>query len=545
MAPLTSGRRPLAAALADMRNPAPRRALPSGQLPARLLARCLATPSPWVQGLALPSPCSRHRLPPDSPHGPRSGVDPEALDFGLYDGAPPLGRRHALHGASSGQPDASGARQPSSSGDEGSHSDGSDDDDGARPPARPARDPEPRLLMRGELHEPGPLYAGRKASRRALEQGAGDGEDGDGDEGEDAGAEEEDEGQEGEEGEEEEDGGAGSTSRMHAAGARVAEDEELAQLSREYEQLQQEEEQMLMQVQRQGAAHVEKGKAVAQQQALWERILEIRIALQKCLNASNRLPLSDTMKALCKADGATDVALSKLAVAAKDTVNLLMDLQEALIEQNPAVQAAAGQAVEGGQPPPDIPGIVPNHLDDLWRQLTSLYSRTHPFCSAAIDRWQQKGLLSSGSHGKLCALNQSVSQQVAGAMLHPQRLIARSQLRALDARILGQADQVVVEAESEDGNPDTFDDGDFYTHLLSEFLETSSAAAGIRDLGGDRVRSSKRKVVDRRASKGRKIRYTVHQPLVNFMAPEPREIPPLADSLFAGLFSQAAVARSV
>eukprot|EP00850_Spirogloea_muscicola_P006140 SM000029S10435 [mRNA] locus=s29:9587:13090:- [translate_table: standard] len=516
-----------------MRNPAPRRALPSGQLPARLLARRLALPFPWVQGLAPPSPRSHHRLPPD-PAWPRSDVDPEALSFGLFDldGVPPLGRRHALHGASSGQPDASGGRQPGASGDEGSEGDGSDDDGGARPPARSARDPAPRLLMRGELHEPGPLYAGRKASRRALEQGAGDGEGGNADEGEDAEAEEDEEGEEEEdEEEEEEEGGAGSNSRsanLEAGTTSLTPHE-----------------QMLMQVQRQGAAHIQKGKAVAQQQALWERVLEIRIALQKCLSVSNRLPSSDTMEALCKADGAADVALAKLTVAAKDTVHLLMDLQEALIEQNPAVQAAAGQAVEGGQPPPEVPGNVPNHLDDLWRQLTSLYSRTHPFCSAAIDKWQQKVLLSSGSHSKLRALNQSVSQQVAGAMLHPQRLIARSQLRASDARILGQADQVVVEAESEDGNPDTFDDGDFYTHLLSEFLETSSAAAGVRELGGDRVRRSKRKVVDRRASKGRKIRYTVHQPLVNFMAPEPREIPPLADALFAGLFSQAAVARSV
>eukprot|EP00850_Spirogloea_muscicola_P020939 SM000231S07486 [mRNA] locus=s231:5815:12297:- [translate_table: standard] len=458
MAPAASGRRPLAAALADMRNPAPRLA-----------------------------------LPPD--------VDPEALGFGLYDGAPSLGRRRALHGASSGQPDTSGPRQPSSSGDEGSQGDGSDDDDGARPPARPARDPAPRLLMRGELHEPGPLYAGHKASRRALEHGAGDGEGGDADEGEDAEAEEEDEGEE-EEDEEEEEGGAGSNSRLQQEEeyGSLCSPRETAPVLLLHTRLSSEagntsltlressrpaifgctgetDTWMLMQVQKQGAANIQKGKAVAQQQALWERVLEIRIALQKCLSASNRLPLSDTMEALCKADGATDVALTKLAVAAKDTVHLLMDLQEALIEQNPAVQAAAGQAVEGGQPPPELPSDVPNHLDDLWRKLTSLYSRTHPFCSAAIDRWQQKVLLSSGSHSKLRALNQSVSQQVAGAMLHPQRLIARSQLRASDARILGQANQVVVEAEREDGNPDTFDDGDFYTHLLSEFLETSSAAA--------------------------------------------------------------------
>lgn len=45
-----------------------------------------------------------------------------------------------------------------------------------------------------------------------------------------------------------------------------------------------------------------------------------------------------------------------------------------------------------------------------------------------------------------------------------------------------------------------------------------------------------RKEVDRKASKGRKIRYKVHEKLVNFMAPVTKEAPGVAAELFTKLF---------
>ena len=54
----------------------------------------------------------------------------------------------------------------------------------------------------------------------------------------------------------------------------------------------------------------------------------------------------------------------------------------------------------------------------------------------------------------------------------------------------------------------------------------------------------KRRVVERRASKGRKLRYQVMEKLVHFMTPVQRAQPPaLAAQLFANLFGQSAAAR--
>lgn len=51
-----------------------------------------------------------------------------------------------------------------------------------------------------------------------------------------------------------------------------------------------------------------------------------------------------------------------------------------------------------------------------------------------------------------------------------------------------------------------------------------------------RAQVKHRKEVDRRASKGRKIRYKVHDKIVNFMAPVTKETPAVAAELFTRLF---------
>jgi len=48
-----------------------------------------------------------------------------------------------------------------------------------------------------------------------------------------------------------------------------------------------------------------------------------------------------------------------------------------------------------------------------------------------------------------------------------------------------------------------------------------------------------RKLVDRRASKGRKLRYHIHEKLVNFMTPVELEAPVYATNVFANLFGGA------
>ena len=84
---------------------------------------------------------------------------------------------------------------------------------------------------------------------------------------------------------------------------------------------------------------------------------------------------------------------------------------------------------------------------------------------------------------------------------------------------------------------ESYDDAEFYAQLLKELLEASGPGAGG---AAQQPRAPKqRKAVDRRASKGRRLRYAVVEKLVNFMAPAPRALPPQADQLLRRLFGAA------
>lgn len=83
---------------------------------------------------------------------------------------------------------------------------------------------------------------------------------------------------------------------------------------------------------------------------------------------------------------------------------------------------------------------------------------------------------------------------------------------------------------------DVYDDTDFYQSLLRSVIDArSSANSNLDSLTADwRAAQAARKAakkssgkVDTRASKGRKLRYVVHEKLQHFMAPVPQPAPAL------------------
>lgn len=74
--------------------------------------------------------------------------------------------------------------------------------------------------------------------------------------------------------------------------------------------------------------------------------------------------------------------------------------------------------------------------------------------------------------------------------------------------------------------PEIFDDSDFYHQLLRELIEYKSNSGENQSeitqkfIELQKVRSKMKKKVEARSSKGRKIRYNVHNKLMNFMPPK-------------------------
>uniref|UniRef100_A0AAF5PLE2 TRAUB domain-containing protein n=1 Tax=Wuchereria bancrofti TaxID=6293 RepID=A0AAF5PLE2_WUCBA len=160
------------------------------------------------------------------------------------------------------------------------------------------------------------------------------------------------------------------------------------------------------------------------------------------------------------------------------------------------------------------------------KKLTQEYEKRHErfatFRSSTLSKWDERTTLNTISIIKnkkkdFSGFESVVLKQIEQIMNEKHRLLRRTQMKRHDVDRIGG---------DEDNNYDAeiFDDDDFYQQLLKELIERKSAnvvdpvemSRQWLEIQKLRQKQSKRKKVDTKASKGRKIRYVVIPKLVNF-----------------------------
>ncbi|KAA8515868.1 hypothetical protein F0562_019047 [Nyssa sinensis] len=287
-----------------------------------------------------------------------------------------------------------------------------------------------------------------------------------------------------------------------------------------------------------------KGQAVKNQKALWDKTLEFRFLLQKAFSSSNRLPQEPLRSSFCESDTSVKEAYSDLITSSQTTLDSLLELLDALLEKNPSITPAING--NSGKPSMHSEAFRNSNMegDEEWSQIFQMHSRIAPFRDKSVDKWQRKTQVTTGAaaiKGKLQAFNQNISEQVAAYMRDPSRMIKGMQQRRSAIGIFGAVPDAVGSTQEEDpqadGNTEILDDAEFYQQLLKEFFETfDPTSSDTAFYAVKRLQTKKRKIVDRHASKSRKIRYNVQEKMVNFMAPQPMDLPPMAPKLFENLF---------
>ncbi|KAF3963038.1 hypothetical protein CMV_012528 [Castanea mollissima] len=319
-------------------------------------------------------------------------------------------------------------------------------------------------------------------------------------------------------------------------------DEEMEQLEEEYKNLKHQEIDIFNDLKRHKDEDLLKGQAVKNQKALWDKALELRLLVQKAFSSANRLPQEPVRSSFCNSDEGVNTAYLDLITSSKNTLDSLLELQEALLEKNPSVAESSDGKSERSSKHSEASKNSNVEGDEDWSRVSQLHLRIASFRDKSIDKWQRKTEVATGAaaiKGKLHAFNQNISEQVADYMRDPSRMLKQMQLRRSTVSVFGTDPDRENSAKGEevqaDGDPELLDDSEFYTQLLKEFLETNDPKSS--DFYAlKRLQTKKRKIVDRRASKSRKIRYNVHEKIVNFMAPQTMDLPPMAPKLFENLF---------
>ncbi|VFQ74904.1 unnamed protein product [Cuscuta campestris] len=312
---------------------------------------------------------------------------------------------------------------------------------------------------------------------------------------------------------------------------------EMEELENDYRKLQQKEQDLLSNLKSHKNEDILKGEAVKNQKALWDKTLELRFLLQKAFSSSNRLPQEPMKSSFCEYGDEVGEAYSDLIGSSVKTLESILELQEALLERNPSIiQSTDGSEVL------EVSHQSNGESDEEWSQIAQMHSRMASFRDKSIDKWQRRTQVTTGAaavNGKLHAFNQSISQQVSNYMRDPSKMINGMQLNTSAVALFGVAPDLTTTQEGirADGSPELLDDSDFYQQLLKEFFDSVDPSTSENTFYAlKRLQTKKRKIVDRRASKSRKIRYNVHEKIVNFMAPQPMDLPPMAPKLFENLF---------
>jgi protein AATF/BFR2 len=321
---------------------------------------------------------------------------------------------------------------------------------------------------------------------------------------------------------------------------------ELAALNEEYARLQESDAAAMVNAKKRKRDDV-KASAVKNQYRLWDRALALRIAIQKPLGSADCLPGHEARSAALQCTSDVEGAYDAASTACRGAITELLDVMNVLVTRNAPGDDGAG----AGAGPHKRGRSDGSCIDSLWQDVEGARARFAPFRDAAVDRWHRKAMLATGRaamRSQMHALNQSLSQQVAAQLRDPERALARTRRDAAAmSPVLCEHRGDTSPAPGEQGAgasagvPGTYDDTAFYQVLLQEYLES----AGVEGTAAAAMRvPKKRRVVDQRASKGRKIRYVALDKLVNFMVPQERhEQAKNVSALFSNLFGQGVRAR--
>ncbi|RTE73166.1 Protein BFR2 [Fusarium euwallaceae] len=249
---------------------------------------------------------------------------------------------------------------------------------------------------------------------------------------------------------------------------------------------------------------VNKGLAIREQRKIYDGLLNLRIRLQKALIAANTFAsIEDSPEPESEPYEAAEEAAIKLL----NTISSLKD--------------NFGSSRAGDKRKRELDASMTTQ--EIWEQMQAEEERAVKVREAGLDKWSRKVQSVDVTRGDaLKSRKETLVTALQEQLLNPDNRLAK---RSRVPRSCAPA-QAAKGVTQDDG---IYDDADFYQVLLKELVDQrtvdgSSASAGavptVMLTAAKEVKT--RKNVDRKASKGRKMRFTVHEKLQNFMAPEDR-----------------------
>lgn len=276
-----------------------------------------------------------------------------------------------------------------------------------------------------------------------------------------------------------------------------------------------------------------KGKAVVRQLAIWDSLLDARIRLQKSVTAANRLPTPFDMSRFTTSTEGSQ-ALNKMLEEAMSASNEIFELQEGFLISNESLQPPPRKKRRIQPIEDERPQDYASQIQEASQAASTLQHIIHPHLIQIVTKWSFKvqsvapSVLLPSTHGTFSKKSthgmKSAIQLIDDTLRfadYDKIFLARTQARKGRRARIGKEDQADDEEKEDDADVEIFDDTDFYQQLLRDVIDARGTGVGADDWIIIQKQKKAKKKVDTRASKGRKLRYEIHEKLQNFMVPVP------------------------
>ncbi|XAO27450.1 protein BFR2 [Cryptococcus bacillisporus CA1280] len=273
---------------------------------------------------------------------------------------------------------------------------------------------------------------------------------------------------------------------------------------------------------------IEKGQAIRKQKALFESLITLRITFQKALTASNTIPTT------LPEDPENELASQKASILKSlDKLNeRLFTLRQSITlpgESEEEISLGKRKRDEGD----DAQGEA--YWIEAAKESLDIADRSHPQLLPILNKWSSKIQAASLQLGSKQAGGSKFLQQMKNG--------AGGVVEAIESGINSKREAGKTLMESEETG---------YRALLREVIESRSGSGPAADLTHLRREKKKKREAERGGSKGRKLRYTVHEKAQNFAVPIPlsqgwheEQVDELFSSLFGGVGMKGATSEKI
>ncbi|CAM9644399.1 unnamed protein product, partial [Chrysoparadoxa australica] len=312
---------------------------------------------------------------------------------------------------------------------------------------------------------------------------------------------------------------------------------------------------------------VRRAQEAVRQKRCWDRYLEVRILLQRLVGLAQKLPGPEALPMFESADKDTTDGLRSARQVVYGLAKSLSGLRKAHMKEVPAMASPAAGVETGtvrsgkvccvNKQRSESDAGRTESITDVWEDAKGDYAACKAWWVPTIDKWHRKTqLVTPKMQKKFTVVNQGLWAMAEASMADRDRAHRKMYMTkggGDENSSVNDSDSDVSGSEGDDEEDpldmEVLDDRRFYQHLLKEFMVSTasallhlhgpSAAFSAGGVGGLPVRNrrGKKRKVDSRASKGRKLKFEVHPKLQNFTFPQPYPQPPMdAGELFASLF---------